>query len=175
MKTWIMSDIIFTTERLTIRQLSINDFDDFYVMQSNPKVMRYIKPVLNYDEIRLEMIKFIGYYSNPNVFYNIWAVANPENNKLIGICGVYENQQTEYEIAYRLKESEWGHGYGKEIAHSLIDYSLSVLDLPRLVAYAYTKNINSTRILDTLMDFVEERIHEKTGLMGRKYSLSKSR
>ena len=168
-----MSDIIFTTDRLIIRQLTLENFVDFYTMQSNPKVMQYVKSPLNYDETKAELVKFIGYYSDPSKFYNIWAVTRVENNQFVGICGVYQNQQSDYEIAYRLTESAWGNRYGGEIAVSLIYHSLSKLNLQQLVAYVYAENIPSVKILDANMDFIEETKLESSGMMERKYSISK--
>ena len=168
-----MSEIIFTTARLTICQLTIEDFDAFYTMQSNPKVMQYIKPILNYEEAKTELAKFIRYYSDSKKFYNIWAVKHSETNQFIGICGVYQNQQTEYEIAYRLTESAWGNGYGREFAISLIKHSLEEIKLPRLVAYVYTENIPSVKILEKSMTLIEESVHQLTGKVGRKYEVSR--
>ena len=166
-----MSDIIFKTERLLVRQLTIGDIDAFYIMQSNPIVMKYIKPALNYKEATTELTKFIGYYSDSEKFYNIWAVTNSETKQFVGICGVYQNQQSDYEIAYRLTESAWGCGYGNEVATSLIKHSLQKIKLPKLVAYVHTKNHSSIKILEKNMTFIEESIHEVTGKMGRKYEV----
>lgn len=168
-----MSDIIFTTERLTICHLTLEDIAAFYTMQSNPLVMQYIKPALNYEEAKTELAKFIGYYSDQEKFYNIWAVKLSKTNQFVGICGVYQNQQTDYEIAYRLTEEAWGYGYGSEITISLINHSLGAIKLPRLVAYVYTENIPSVKILEKFMTFVEESVHELTGKMGRKYEISR--
>ncbi len=164
-----MSDIVFITERLVVRQLTKEDFDAFYIMQSNPKVMQYIKAALNYEEAKDELAKFIGYYSNPDKFYNIWAVTNSETNQFVGICGVYQNQQSDFEIAYRFTEVKWGYGYGSEITASLIQYSLKEFKIPQLVAYVYTENMPSVKILEKHMTFVEESVHQATGKMGRKY------
>lgn len=165
-----MSDIIFTTDRLTIRPLTLGDLADFYTMQSNPKVMQYVKSPLNHAETKAELAKFIGYYSDPVKFYKIWAVTR--GNKFIGICGVYQNQQSDYELAYRLTESAWGNGYGSEIAVSLIHHSLSKLLLQQLVAYVYAENIPSVKILDKYMNFKEETIHKTSGMKVREYSIS---
>ncbi|MFT4533162.1 MAG: ribosomal-protein-alanine N-acetyltransferase [Saprospiraceae bacterium] len=166
-----MSDFIFTTERLTIRHLTLEDLDAFYILQSNPAVMQYIKPALNYEQAKAELTKFIGYYSDPEKFYYIWAVTNPDTNQFVGVCGVYQNQQSHYEIAYRLTESAWGYGYGSEIAISLIKHSLQEIKLPRIIAYVHTENIPSVKILEKYMTFVEESVHQLTGKMGRKYEV----
>ena len=51
--------MIFTTDRFIIRKLRLDDIEDFYDMQSNENVMRYIKPALNYEESKIELEKFI--------------------------------------------------------------------------------------------------------------------
>ncbi|MFT6334454.1 MAG: ribosomal-protein-alanine N-acetyltransferase [Halioglobus sp.] len=168
-----MCDIIFTTERLRVRQLTLEDFDAFYIIKSSPRVMQFINPALNYEEAKAELDKFIGYYSDPDKFYNIWAVTSSETSEFVGICGVYQNQQSDYEIAYRLTESAWGYGYGSEIAASLIHHYLQEFKIPQLVAYVYTENIPPFKILEKHMTFVEESVHEATGKIGRKYTISR--
>jgi ribosomal-protein-alanine N-acetyltransferase len=164
-----MSDIVFKTERLVVRKLTKEDIESFFIMQSSPTVMQFIKPTQNYEEAKNELAKFIGYYSNPDKLYNIWAITISETNRFIGICGVYQNQQSDFEIAYRLIETTWGFGYGSEITASLIQYSLQDLKIPQLVAYVYTENIPSVKILEKYMTFVKESVHQVTGKMGRKY------
>ena len=166
--------MIFETLRLEVRKFETSDLDNFHTMQSNPNVMKYIKPVLSYEESVAELEKFIGLYSDQEKFYNLWAVITKSNEKFVGLCGVYLNQQGEYEIAYRLTESAWGNSYGDEIAKGLFSYSLTDLNLPEIVAYAYKVNIPSIKILERHMKFVNESIHDKTGIVGRKYKLSKN-
>jgi len=168
-----MSDIIFSTERLNVRQLTLKDLNDFYEMQSNPRVMLYVKPPLTFEKSKAELVKFIAYYSNPDKFYKIWAVTKNTNNQFVGICGIYQNQKSEYEIAYRLTESAWGNKYGSEIAASLVHYSQSKLNLKHLVAYVYKKNIPSVKILEEHMNFVEELILNPKEKIGLKYSIEK--
>ncbi len=41
---------LFKTERLSIRLLESSDLEPFYNMQSNSKVMQYVKPEMNLEE-----------------------------------------------------------------------------------------------------------------------------
>ena len=164
--------MIFETSRLKIRNFELSDLAEFHIMQSNPNVMKYIKPPLSYSESQLELEKFIGFYSNEDKFYNLWAITNRQNGKFTGLCGVYLNRQNEYEIAYRLTESAWGNRYGDELATGLFSYCLEKLQLPEIIAYAYTTNIPSINILEKHMIFVNESIDGESGILGRKYKLS---
>ena len=62
----------------------------------------------------------------------------------------------EFEIAYRLQESNWGKGLGKEIAEKLIDFCFETFDYERLFAYVMEENIGSKKILDKIMNYKGE-------------------
>ena len=164
-----MTKSIFASERLTVRNLRHTDLEPYYKMVSNPKVMQYIKTPLDYKESEAELAKFIGYYDS-SIFYNIWAVTKKDDNLFIGLCGIYLNQNGEYELAYRLLEEYWGNGYGSEIAQNLITFCFQKLNLSEIVAYAYSENIGSIKILEKYMDFVKEEVTIQTGVIGKKFS-----
>lgn len=166
-----MGTTIFTSDRLHVRQLELSDLDPFYAMLSNPNVMRHVKPTLNYEESKVELDTFISHYSDKERLYSIWAVTTISGNHFVGICGVYQNQKSEYELAYRLLEQYWGIGYGKEIAHNLIKYCFDHLELPELVAHAASANIGSIKILEKEMNFVLEEPSLRTGALGKWFVL----
>ena len=147
---------IFETKRLYVDKFNKSDFEDFYDMQSNPQVMRFIKNHMNKEESKTELNRFIGYYDNPNTFYKIWAVKKQTDSELIGLCGVYENDKSEFEIAYRLREKFWKQGFGQEIATELINYLFTNTDLTELTASVRTGNKGSINILEKEMNFDKE-------------------
>ena len=154
-----MTEDVFVTERLYVRRLQSSDVDKFFEMQSDPEVMRYVKPVMTSEESRMELDRFMSYYDTHR-FYQIWAVVEKTDNSFVGICGVYLNEKDEYEIAYRLLRNVWGMGYGVEVASNLIDYCFSVLNISTIVGYAYQHNVGSIKILEKLMMYnSEEREH----------------
>lgn len=153
---------IFETTRLYVEKFNELDFEDFYDMQSNPKVMRFIKKHMNKEESKTELNRFISYYDDPNIFYKIWAVKKQTNNELIGLCGVYENGKSEFEIAYRLREKFWKQGFGREIANELINYLFKNTDLTELTASVRIGNKGSIKILENEMDFNKEIKHKKS-------------
>lgn len=165
--------ILFETKRLFIRRLEDSDLGSFYDMQGNPNVMRYIKKTMNFEESKQELNRFIGYYESTDNFFKIWAVIERNSNQFVGICGVYENDRSEFEIAYRLRECFWGNGFGREIAKGLFGYCFDQIKLNELTAYASTDNVGSIRILEKEMNYVEEFYAEKENSIERKYTLKK--
>ena len=169
-KTHNMTNTLFQTERLFVRYFTKNDLDAFFDMVGNPKVMRYVKKPLSYEASIEELNRFIRYYEE-DIFFNIWAAVEKESDQLVGLCGVYLNDKSEHEIAYRLRESFWGNGYGGEIAEGLLQFCFEDMNLKKLTAYVIEGNIGSIKILEKEMNFVESFFSKKENVMERKYEL----
>ena len=69
-------EALFETDRLRVRHFTKYDLDDFYDMQRNPAVMRFVKPPLTYEQTVEELDRFIGYYARRDLLYRIWAVVD---------------------------------------------------------------------------------------------------
>jgi ribosomal-protein-alanine N-acetyltransferase len=152
---------LFETERLRVRYLKALDLEPFYDMQRNVEVMQFIKPAMNLEESKIELNRFMSYYHNENINFNIWAAKEEQTDLFIGICGVYENAKKEFEIAYRLRKQFWGKGYGLEMARGLIQYCFEQTDLELLKAYVRVGNTGSIRILEQEMDYKETFVEAK--------------
>ncbi|MDF1695145.1 MAG: GNAT family N-acetyltransferase [Saprospiraceae bacterium] len=165
-------DTLFETKRVRVRRLILDDLDGFYDMQSNANVMQFIKPTQNYEESKLELKKFIQYYSDKERFFRLWALDLLEDQTFFGICGVYDNPEGEKEIAYRIREQFWRRGFGSEVAKGLINYCRQTLQLKHIVAYADERNTGSIHILEELMHFTKRIYSEKRNRYSIKYELS---
>lgn len=152
---------VFETNRLLVRNLAKDDLEDFYEMQSNPNVMRFIKQALTLEQSLEELDRFIRYYDRRDKLFRIWAVIEMTTNHFVGICGVYLNEKGEHEIAYRLLEKYWGKGMGSEIAKDLIHYCFAILQYHEIVAYVNKNNIGSIKIAKQFMNFEKEFYLEK--------------
>ncbi|MTI29302.1 N-acetyltransferase [Cytophagales bacterium RKSG123] len=166
-------NMIFETERLVIRKLRSVDLLLFHDMQGNPNVMKYVKNPMSITESEKELNRFINYYTSDGMLYNIWAIESAVDREFIGICGVYENDKSEREIAYRLRERHWGKGFGREIVSGLINFLFEERKIEEVVAYVNRLNLGSVSILEKEMEFVEEFYSEKEKCTERKYQFSK--
>lgn len=164
---------LFKTERLAVRCLEETDLEPFYEMQSNLKVMQFIKPAMNLEESKKELNRFIAYYDNEAIDFNIWAVREQQTDLFIGICGVYENAKKEFEIAYRLRECFWGNGYGREMARGLIQHCFEQRNFELLKAYVRLGNTGSIKILEQEMHYKDTFVESKNNLEEQVYELKK--
>ncbi|MFK8007873.1 MAG: GNAT family N-acetyltransferase [Saprospiraceae bacterium] len=158
---------------MNVRRLKAADEKPFFDMQGNLNVMRYIKKTMNFEESKKELNRFIGYYDDKKIYFKIWALEDAETAEFVGICGVYKNEKSEFEIAYRLRECFWGKGFGKEVAQGLIKHCFEKIKIEELTAYVIIGNIGSLKILESEMNFVEEFFCKKTNTTERKFQLKK--
>jgi len=168
-----MESTIFTTKRLHTRPFTVNDLTEFYDMVGNTQVMQYIKKPLNLEEGKEELNRFINYYQDKKKFFHLWAVEEKESQELIGLCGVYKNEEEDYEIAYRFRTSFWGKGFGSEIAKGLLNHCFNELKIDKLVAYVIKENIGSVKILEKEMHFVSEFYSKKHLAVKLKYQITR--
>ena len=50
------------TERLVLRELQLSDEDRFFLMDSNPEVVKFIEPVKNREQIRQNISSLLDQY-----------------------------------------------------------------------------------------------------------------
>lgn len=151
-----MDKDVITTERLIFRQLSMNDLNDFYVLENDPQVRKYIPNMYRttYKECRENLKKHINKYKDNSGLYT-WAVILKENREFIGITGMrYLYEISNVEIGIRLLPDYWSKGYATETGKSLLQYAFQVLGLHEIIAMALPDNEKSMKSLENVgMDF----------------------
>jgi RimJ/RimL family protein N-acetyltransferase len=140
------------TKRLVLRPITEEDTKDFFEMDANPKVHKYLgnKPVLSIEQSEA-MIKNIIQQYHTNGLGRL-AIISKDSNEFLGWSGLKyeENLRSEfnyYDLGYRLKEQHWGKGYATEAAIASLDYGFNKLNLDKICAAADLNNIASNYIL----------------------------
>jgi len=165
--------MIFETQRLSIRMLSIQDTEDFFDMMGNPNVMNPIpQKVMTRLESDMVLEKFIPPQTT-DLDKQVWAIVEKESTSFIGLCAFLKNNKNDEEIAYRLREQFWGVGYGTEIAKGLIGFGFTEMSLSKITADVNITNTNSTKILDKFMSPVLEFYNNDDQCTDRRYELYK--
>jgi RimJ/RimL family protein N-acetyltransferase len=105
----------FETERLIVRQFTLEDADDFFLFNSSEPVMRYIRPIKN----RAESDAFLE--ENFNLYmdgfpYGRMFVGDKATGKFVGTFSIlYLDGEADYHIGYALMQEYWGKGYASEL------------------------------------------------------------
>ncbi len=172
-----MNDTLFSSKRCKVRKLNLDDFDEFHQMQSNPEVMKFADgSVQNEKESLDDLTNLIGQYQKDSPSLLIYAIIN-EQQLFIGTFAIVFNKDrsSQGEIGYRFLAKHWGKGYAKEILKEILPFCFNEFKLNEILAYCFVENIASIKLLEqNNFRLIEESIDKKTGLLDRKYLLSRS-
>lgn len=140
------------TERLFLRQLTLEDTDFVFRHFSDPAVTQYLMdepPVTEYAQAQ-EIIQF--YLEPAGKTHNRWGLVRKSDHKLIGTCGYHKwaKQYFRAEIGFDLGPGFWGHGYMTEALRAVIHHGFDGLGLHRIEALVYVGNDRSARLLQQL-------------------------
>ena len=161
--------MVFNTNQLCVRNLSMQDQNAFFDLMRNPKVVIYTPSnPLNRNESDAKLDSLM------NTHHHFWAVELKDTQEFIGIGGLKIVSDSEAEIAYSIREKFWRNGYGTEIAQGLIKYAFQKTNYTLLTAYADPKNRNSLKILEKFMQPIGEVYSEEYQCIDMKYELNKN-
>ncbi len=137
------------TERLLLRQLTLDDLEFVFQHFSDPLVYQYLldeEPVTDHSQAQ-EIIQFYLDTSEKN--YNRWGIVQRFNGQLIGTCGFHKWNKCCFraEIGYDLSPAFWGQGYMTEVMRTVITYGFEQMELHRIEALVYIENNRSMQLL----------------------------
>lgn len=116
---------IIRTERLIIRELSMEDFPSLYAMCTDPGTASFMDEVLSdYDT---EREKHFSYIKNIYPFYELalWGVYERKSGKLIGRVGfsLPEDDSNCYWLGYLIDAPYRNQGYAKECIPAILHFA----------------------------------------------------
>ena len=143
---------IIESERLLLRQFSLNDIEAVYQFNSNVELHRYTgDEIINSRQHAEQIIKDIWLKDYTNYGYGRWALIYKPENKIIGFAGLkYLAEIGETDIGYRILPQYWGKGLVSEISKQIILYGFNELNLKRIIGIAMPENIASCKVLEKI-------------------------
>jgi len=139
-----------TTNRLALRQLSLKDEEQIYLLRSNDAVNKYLdRPKARSIEDAREFIKRIN-FGVDNKQSMFWAVCFADDSKLIGtIClWNFSDDNTKAEIGYELLPQYQGKGIMQEAFSKVVEFAFADLHLNTIEAWTVQQNKSSIGILE---------------------------
>ena len=144
---------VIETSRLSLRYVSLQDFDRFYGMCADPAVMKYIGDGNVFywtKEVALKRYKDDISKQDNHEFGNM-AVYRKDRDLYIGWCGVdYSKFLDHMELGYRYCRDAWGKGYGTEAASAILTEIYQLTGLDEILACVHPDNTASIRVLEKL-------------------------
>ncbi len=141
--------MILETERLYLRELTLNDFDAMFAIWGDAETMLYYpKP---YDQAMIEAAMERQFKSYEKNGYGLWAMVLKDEEKLIGDCGILTQEvdgNIELEIGYHVNKNYWGKGYAPEVARACFAYAFNHLNRTRMISMIRPENLPSRRVAE---------------------------
>ena len=140
------------TDRLILRQLTMEDVDFVFQHFHDPQVAQYLMdepPVADHAQAQA----IIDFYLEPEgKTHNRWGIVRRADNRLIGTCGYHKWEKAYFraEIGYDLSPDCWGHGYMSEALRAVIRHGFERMELNRIDALVYIHNARSIQLLQRL-------------------------
>ena len=163
------------TERLILRELTLDDLDDLHAIFSDPESMQHYPGSFSLEKSKKWIERNIKRYATNE--FGLWGVILKEENKLIGDCGITMqniNGKMEPEIGYHINKNYTNNGYATEAAIACRDYAFNFLKLNRLYSYMKYTNAASMRVAEKNgMEFVTE-VEDQKNIKTRIYSISRA-
>ena len=137
---------ILTTERLTLRQLVINDEQEIFTLRSDSEINKYLDRQISntIDDAR----DFINKITRSDSLY--WAITLSDKNVLIGTICLFGFSDENYkcEIGYELLTNFQGQGIMKEAVEKVIDYAFNTIKVKKIEAFMHRDNLSSIKLLE---------------------------
>ena len=138
------------TDRLILRQLTVDDLEDVFAYASDPLVARYVtwEPHRSLDDSRFYIDLVLAKYRAGEVAS--WGLIHRRDRRLIGTGGFQWWNQTHAsaEIGYVLARAYWGRGLMTEAVREFIRFGFDEMDLNRIEACHDTANPASGRVME---------------------------
>ncbi|MFD2045072.1 GNAT family N-acetyltransferase [Ornithinibacillus salinisoli] len=149
----------FETNRLILRERTLEDIESCIEMDRDPEVVKYIPEIANLvvgsstneeehrkfvkERIITEYPKGMGYWTiekkGENKDFIGWIMLIPIN--MVG---------PEIEVGWRLRRKYWGKGYATEAANEILRYAFDILKIKELVADIHHLNKGSRRVAEKI-------------------------
>ena len=139
--------IIFETERLVVRRYTANDKDNFFLLNGNEEVMRYIRPVKTREECGEFLLQVIAYSENEKLFGR-WAAEDKKSKEFVGSFAVIPVEgKDQMQPGYALMPEHWGKGYATELTLAGLDHVFNRTSIDPIYAYTESPNLLSKKVL----------------------------
>lgn len=166
---------VIRTNRLLIRETTVEDVDEFYRLYKEPEMTRYMEGLFENpeDERRYQKDYIEKVYGLMG--FGIWTVVRTEDNLVIGRAGYsIRNGFDDMELGFLIGKEYQGRGYAYEACRAILDYGREVLGFEKVCALVKKENDVSLHLCRKL-GFVEDKeVSVEENIYGHNYTGSDS-
>ena len=142
---------ILETDRLKVRESTVEDVDEFYRIYSDPSITYYMEDLYQKREeeeayMKAYIDQIYGFYG-----YGLWTILLKETGEVIGRAGLSVREGYELpELGFVIDTAYQKKGYAFEVCGAILTYAKEELDFDKVQAMVNEKNAASLKLLDRL-------------------------
>ena len=138
------------TERLCLRQLSMKDENEVFLLRSDETVNKYLnrQPAKSIEDARRHIERLNeGFAKKESI---IWAITEKNSDNLLGSVCLWKisAENLKAEIGYELLPAQQGRGIMQEALPPVIKYGFEKMKLRSIEAELSPQNIKSIKLLE---------------------------
>lgn len=140
-------EYLFTSERLGYRLLKESDFEDWFLLDSNPEVRSFFpNGTLDSQSIKEKIKKSIEFYNSTGI--GQFTTLDLATGEFVGRCGFGLLPAGEIEVGYVFLPKFWGKGLASEALIALINWAkLNIHATDYITALTPVNHIASERVM----------------------------
>lgn len=142
--------IILETERLILRQFSVDDAEDMFSNWANDEEVTKYMTWLPHQDIKVTKGLLNSWVNGYNSLENYnWAIVPKNYGKVVGSISVVEisNTMERCEVGYCLSKSYWNQGIMTESLTAIIKYLFNEIGFNRIQATHNIANVASGKVM----------------------------
>ena len=139
------------TERLFLREMSMDDFDALYKVLADRDIMQHYPYTFDDNKVREWIERNMKRYEAFG--FGLWAVCLKDTGEMIGDCGLtLQNIEGKMlpEIGYHIRADQQKKGYAREAAAAVRDWAFENTDYPALYSYCKYTNVPSYKTAESI-------------------------
>jgi len=146
-----LGTVILKTERLLLRRTTKEDIDEFFYIQLNPKLRKFLgttKVGNNPEKNR----KYFDESCYEQLDYYRWTIERKDDKKILGCIylNIHDEKAKTAGIDYWIREDEWGKGYTTEASKCILDFAFNKLDLNRIESCGAKDNPGTWKVMEKI-------------------------
>lgn len=142
---------ITETNRLKIREITVEDVPRLYELYSGEGITKYMEPLFSEPEKEMEYTK--AYIKNVYQFYGygMWVIELKKDCEIIGRAGLeYKEGFDGLELGFMLGTAYQHQGYAYEACEAVLQYGMNTLGVTEFCAFVNEDNTASVRLCERL-------------------------
>ena len=139
------------TDRLVLRRTVKSDIDEFFFIQLNPNIRRYLGTNRLGDDLEKNR-KYFNEEKYNELNYYRWTIVRKEDNKILGCIylNIHDEKARTAGIDYWIRENAWGNGYTTEASRKILNFAFDTLNINRIESCGGKDNPGTYKVMEKI-------------------------